>query len=103
MAKEIVLPTALNDRRHIYNQFVIRTNRRDELITHLKNHKIGNEIYYPVPMHEQDCFANLEYEVKAFPASRCAAHTTIALPIYPELPSQSVVQVVRVLGLFYGM
>jgi dTDP-4-amino-4,6-dideoxygalactose transaminase len=100
LATSIVLPQTLPDRRHIYNQFVIRTPRRDELIQHLKNYKVGNEIYYPVPMHEQDCFAELGYKVGDFPASECAARKTVALPIYPELRTDLLSKVVRVINDF---
>jgi dTDP-4-amino-4,6-dideoxygalactose transaminase len=89
------------ERRHIYNQFVIRTNRRDELVEHLKVNKIGNEIYYPVPMHEQDCFSELGYKEGDFPLSECAARKTVAIPIYPELKATAISEIVQgIKGLF---
>lgn len=99
---QVGLPYEAPDRRHIYNQFVIRVPRRDGVMACLKENRIGTEIYYPVPLHLQECFADLGHREGDLPASETAAKESLALPVYPELSDQDkarVVEVIRASGL----
>jgi len=89
------LPHDVGYGRHIYNQFVIRSNQRDALMASLKTRQIGTEVYYPVPMHLQECFADLGYLLGDFPLSEQAALQTLAIPIYPDLSDAMLNSVAR--------
>lgn len=97
---QIVLPVTHEHNRHIYNQFVIRVPNRDALKAHMQANNIGTEIYYPVPMHMQECFADLRYAIGDFPASEAAAAETLAIPIYPELTVEMQRSVVKTICSF---
>jgi len=94
-------PVEAPQRRHIYNQYVIRVERRDELQKHLTQAGIGNEIYYPVPFHLQECFAYLGGKPGDFPASEAAANHTVAVPVYPEITPEQQAYVVETIAAFY--
>jgi dTDP-4-amino-4,6-dideoxygalactose transaminase len=87
---------------HIFNQYVIRVPRRDELRAFLKNKGVGTEVYYPVPMHLQECFRYLGHAAGSFPESELAARTTLALPVYPELREAQLHYVVERIAEFFG-
>jgi dTDP-4-amino-4,6-dideoxygalactose transaminase len=92
---DVTLPVE-KEKRHIYNQFVIRLKgRRDELREFLNAQGIGTEVYYPLPLHVQDCFKYLGYRPEDFRESLEAAATTLALPIYPELKREQLELVVQ--------
>jgi len=96
------LPQAQKGFYHIYNQFVIRAQKRDALREHLKGKGIGSEIYYPVPLHLQECYHYLGYRPGDLPESEKAARGVLALPVFPELTAGQQRQVVRAITDFYS-
>jgi dTDP-4-amino-4,6-dideoxygalactose transaminase len=96
------LPRVVTD-RHIFNQYVIRVPRRDALVAALRTKGVGTEVYYPMPMHLQECFAYLGLGPGTFPESEAAARETLALPIYPELTDGQARYVVECVREFFGL
>jgi dTDP-4-amino-4,6-dideoxygalactose transaminase len=86
-------PSVLQGAVSIYNQYVIRVERRDALQAFLREQGIGTEVYYPISLHQQECFRELGYRPGAFPHSEEAARTSLALPIYPELAESQIAYV----------
>jgi dTDP-4-amino-4,6-dideoxygalactose transaminase len=101
-AAGVVTPARAAGGRHIFNQYVLRAERRDELRSFLSDRHIGTEIYYPVPLHLQACFGYLGYARGDFPHAEAAAAQTLALPIYPELSQQQKEAVVTAIAEFYA-
>jgi dTDP-4-amino-4,6-dideoxygalactose transaminase len=96
----VELPSVRTD-RHIFNQYVIRCSNRNGLQNHLKKMGVGTEVYYPIPLHLQECFAYLGCKAGTFPESERAAEETLALPIQPELTEAQARYVVDCVSQFY--
>jgi dTDP-4-amino-4,6-dideoxygalactose transaminase len=102
LTEHIQLPVIKGGNRHIFNQYVIRAPNRDELREFLHAKGVGTEVYYPIPLHLQQCFAYLGYKKGDLPESERAAEETLALPIYPELTPEQQEYVINQIGNFYS-
>ncbi len=101
-AESVVVHTSsVSLNRHIFNQYVIRVPRRNDLQAFLKEKGIGTEVYYPLPLHLQECFAYIGHKDGDLPASEKAAKETLAIPVYPELRDDQVRHVVDSIEAFY--
>jgi len=101
LSATVTLPVIPIGYGHIFNQYIIRVKSRDALREYLREKGIGTEVYYPVPLHLQECFADLKYHEGDMPESEEAAKTTLALPIYPELTGEMQEYVVETIDSFY--
>jgi dTDP-4-amino-4,6-dideoxygalactose transaminase len=87
---------------HTYHQYVIRTKNRDRLQAHLKAKGVGTSIFYPLSLHQQECFADLGYKKGDFPISERAAREVLALPIYPELTVEQQDYIIETIREFFA-
>ena len=101
LAGEVVPPPRSQGGRHVWNQYVIRARRRDELRQYLAGEGIGTEIYYPIPLHLQKCFAYLGYQPGELPESELACREVLALPVFPELSPAQIDHVAATIERFY--
>jgi dTDP-4-amino-4,6-dideoxygalactose transaminase len=101
-AGAVTPPVASQGGRHVWNQYVIRAQRRDELRQYLGAAGVGTEIYYPIPLHLQQCFAYLGYRAGQLPESERAAHEVLALPVFPELSPAQIDHVAGTIQRFYS-
>ncbi len=104
---KVLLPKAVfadsgHRNHHIYNQFNIRVQKRDELRKFMGENGIGSEIYYPVPFHKQECFSDLACEEKNFPVANRLCEESLALPVFPELSEEQISYVAAKIAEFYG-
>ena len=102
LAGRIVLPKEMPNRHHVFNQYIIRFTEgrevRDRVLAHLKSVNIGCEVYYPLTLAQQECFRNVKGASDRYPCSEQAADQTLAIPVYPELTSDQMAEVVREIG-----
>ena len=101
LLERIVLPKTDAGNYHVFNQFTIRAQKRDELRAYLKDRGIGTEVYYPVPLHLQGCYRTLGYQKGDFPVSERASEEALSLPIYAELTDDQLSYVVETIAAFY--
>ena len=96
------LPSVADGNTHVYNQYTIRAERRDELKEYLKDEGIGSGVYYPVPLHLQNCFASLRSGQADLPVSEVLCTEVLSLPIFPELAEDALEQVAQRVRSFFG-
>jgi len=101
LLERVTLPKTEKGNLHVYNQFTIRVQKRDELRTYLKDKGIGTEVYYPIPLHLQGCYRDLGQRKGSFPESEKASEEVLALPIYAELTEDQQAYVVQTIAEFH--
>lgn len=103
LTEDLTPPHTRPEASHIFHQYVVRVRggRRDALAEHLRQNGVGTKIYYPVPLHRQECFSYLGYREGELPESERAARETLALPVYPELKEEQQQYVVECIGRFF--
>jgi len=99
---DVIPPTRIPHARHVFHQYVIRTPKRDELKEYLARQGIGSMVYYPKPLHLQQCFADLGYRPGSLPVAEAACREVLALPIFPELTEQELNRVANAIRGFFG-
>lgn len=99
---DVTTPYRIPLGRHVFHQYVIRTPKRDELKEYLARLRIGSMVYYPVPLHLQECFSNLGYKPGALPNAEAACREVLALPIFPELTELELMTVANAIRSFFG-
>ena len=102
LLERVALPATDPSNVHVFNQYTLRAQRRDELMTYLKEHEIGHKVYYPVPLHLQECYQPLGYSKGDLPVSEQLAQEVLSLPVYPELTIAQMESVVQRIGEFYN-
>lgn len=100
---DIITPITPENRNHIYNQYTIRTSKRDELKNYLKERNIPSMVYYPLPLHLQPAFSYLGHDKGDYPEAEKASQEVLSLPIYPELTREEIAEVIKAIKNFYGM
>jgi len=101
LEERICSPVVREGCTHVYHQYVVRTNQRDELRKFLLEHGVGSEVYYPIPLHLQPSYKDLGYKEGDFPHSEEAARSSLALPIFPELTGEQQAYIVEVISKFF--
>ncbi len=102
LLERVILPYTVPGNVHVFNQYTIRAQKRDQLMACLKEQEIGHKVYYPVPLHLQECYQPLGYQKGDLPVSEQMAADVLSLPVYPELPHSHMELVVGAIKDFYA-